>query len=116
MKKILSVLITISIILSGMAVNVSAVEEVLVKESFDNVSCNTEEVLSQSRGVDENSEKLSHMFDKTIVEINEISSGIESTTALLQEISANITLLNKNISNIVEEQNEISALTEKLVN
>lgn len=88
----------------------------LVKESFDNVSCNTEEVLSQSRGVDENSEKLSHMFDKTIVEINEISSGIESTTALLQEISANITLLNKNISNIVEEQNEISALTEKLVN
>ena len=88
----------------------------LVKESFDNVSCNTEEVLSQSRGVDENSEKLSNMFEKTIAEINEISSSVESTTALLQEISANITLLNKDISNIVEEQNEISVLTEKLVN
>ena len=35
MKKIVSVLIAISIILSGMAVNVSAVEEVLVKESFE---------------------------------------------------------------------------------
>ena len=88
----------------------------LVKESFDNVSCNTEEVLLQSRGVDENSEKLSNMFDKTIAEINEISSSVESTTALLQEISANISLLHKDISNIVEEQNEISALTEKLVN
>lgn len=87
-----------------------------VKESFDNVSCNTEEVLSQSRGVDENSEKLSNMFDETIAEINEISSSVESTTALLEEISANITLLNKDISDIVEEQNEISALTERLAN
>ena len=88
----------------------------LVKESFDNVSCNAEEVLSQSKIVDENAEKLSNMFDRTIVEINEISSSVESTTALLQEISANITLLHKDISNIVEEQNEISALTEELAN
>lgn len=88
----------------------------LVKESFDNVSCNTVEVLSQSRGVDENSEKLSNMFDKTIAEINEISASVESTTLLLREISGNITFLHKNISNIVEEQNRISALTEKLAN
>ena len=85
-----------------------------VKESFDNVSCNTEEVLSQSRGVDENSEKLSNMFDKTISEINEISASVESTTSLLNEISNNMTLLHKDISNIIEEQNEIAALTEKL--
>ena len=88
----------------------------LVKESFDNVSSNTVEVLSQSRGVDENSEKLSNMFDETIVEINEISENVESTTLLLQEISGNITLLHEDISNIVEEQNRISALTEKLAN
>ena len=86
----------------------------LVKESFDDVSCNTEEVLSQSRGVDDNSEKLSNMFDKTIAEIDEITSSVESTTALLQEISSNITLLHRDISNIVEEQNEISILTQKL--
>ena len=88
----------------------------LVKESFDNVSCNTEEVISQSRGVDENSERLSIMFDTTIAEINEISANVEATTALLQEISGNITLLHKNISDIVKEQNEISLLTEKLAN
>lgn len=88
----------------------------LVKESFDNVSCNTEEVISQSRGVDENSERLSIMFDTTITEINEISANVEATTALLQEISGNITLLHKNISDIVKEQNEISLLTEKLAN
>ena len=88
----------------------------LVKKSFDNVSCNTMEVLSQSRGVDENSEKLSNMFDETIAEINEISAGVESTTLLLQEISGNITLLHKDISDIVEEQNRISVLTEKLAN
>ena len=88
----------------------------LVKESFDNVSCNAEEVLSQSRGVDENSEMLSKMFDETIAEINEISASVESTTLLLQEISGNITLLHKELSNIVEEQNRISILTEKLAN
>ena len=87
-----------------------------VKESFDNVSCNTVEVLSQSRGVDENSEKLSNMFDKTISEINEISLNVESTTSLLNEISNNVTILHKDISNIIEEQNEIAALTEKLAN
>ena len=88
----------------------------LVKESFDNVSYNTVEVLSQSRGVDENSEKLSNMFDKTIAEINEISASVESTTLLLQKISGNITLLHNDISNIVEEQNHISELTEELAN
>ena len=88
----------------------------LVKESFDNVSSNTAEVLSQSRGVDENSEKLSNMFDETIAEINEISTNVESTTLLLQEISGNITLLHKDISKIVEEQNRISVLTEELAN
>lgn len=87
-----------------------------VKESFDNVRYNTVEVLSQSRRVGENSEKLSNMFDKTIAEIDEISDNVESTTLLLQEISGNITLLHKDISNIVEEQNRISALTEKLSN
>ena len=88
----------------------------LVKESFDNVSCNAEEVLSQSRGVDENSEMLSKMFDETIAEINEISASVESTTLLLQEIAGNVTLLHKDISHIVEEQNRISALTEQLAN
>lgn len=87
----------------------------LVKESFDNVSSNTEKVLSQSRKVDENSERLSGMFDTTLAEINEISSNVESTTSLMQEIAGNITLLHKNIANIVEEQNEISILTDKLV-
>ena len=86
----------------------------LVKESFGNVSCNTEEVLSQSKGVDENSERLSIMFETTLAEVNEISLNVESTTTLLQEISENITLLHKNISDILEEQNEISLLTEKL--
>ena len=85
-----------------------------MKESFDNVSCNTEEVLSQSKGVDENSERLSIMFETTLAEVNEISLNVESTTTLLQEISENITLLHKNISDILEEQNEISLLTEKL--
>lgn len=87
----------------------------LVKESFDNVSYNTDEVLSMSRSVDDNSERLSNMFDTTIAEINEISTSVESTTALLQEIADDIALLHKNISDIVEEQNEISLLTEKLV-
>lgn len=91
-------------------------EAKLVKESFDNVSCNTAEVLSQSRGVDENAEKLSDMFDITIAEINEINESVESTSVLLQEIAGNVTKLHKNISNIVEEQNEISILTEKLAN
>ena len=88
----------------------------LVKESFDNVSRNTKEVLSQSKEVDENSEKLSIMFETTFAEFNEISSNVESTTALLQEIASNVNSLNKNISNIVNEQNEISILTEKLAN
>ena len=91
-------------------------EAKLVKESFDNVSQNTAEVLSQSRGVDENAEKLSDMFDITIAEINEINASVESTSVLLQEIAGNVTKLHKNISNIVEEQNEISILTEKLAN
>ena len=88
----------------------------LVKESFDNVSSNTVEVLSQSRGVDENSEKLANMFDTTIAEINEISASVESTTLLLQEISGNMTILHKDISNILGQQNDISALTEELAN
>ena len=88
----------------------------LVKESFDNVSSNTVEVLSQSRGVDENSEKLANMFDTTIAEINEISASVESTTLLLQEISENMTILHKDISNILGQQNDISALTEELAN
>lgn len=85
-----------------------------VKESFDNVSANTEKVLSQSRKVDDNSEKLSNMFDTTLAEINDISSNVESTSSLLQEIAGNVTMLHKNISNIVNEQNEISLLTDKL--
>lgn len=88
----------------------------LVKESFDNVRSNTDAVLSQSRGVDENSERLSVMFDTTLAEVNEISSNVEATNTLLHEISKDITLLHKNISNIVEEQNEISKLTEELAN
>ena len=55
------------------------------------------------------------MFDTTLTEINEISSNVESTSALLQEIASNVTLLHQNIANIVEEQNEISILTDKLV-
>ena len=89
---------------------------VTMNDIFDNVSRNTKEVLLQSREVDENSEKLSIMFETTFTEFNEISSNVESTTALLQEIAGNVNSLNKNISNIVEEQNEISTLTEKLAN
>ena len=86
----------------------------LVKESFDDVSSNTKEVLRKSKGVDETSERLSVMFDTTLAEVNEISMNVESTTELLQEIAGNITLLHQNISDIVDEQNEISILTEKL--
>ena len=86
----------------------------LVKESFDDVSINTKEVLRKSKGVDETSERLSVMFDTTLAEVNEISMNVESTTELLQEIAGNITLLHQNISDIVDEQNEISILTEKL--
>ena len=88
----------------------------LVKESFENVSSNTEEVLSRSKGVDENSERLSIMFDTTLSEVNEISSNVEATNTLLQEISGNIASLHKSISDIVDEQNEISKLTEELAN
>ena len=88
----------------------------LVKESFENVSSNTEEVLSRSKGVDENSERLSIMFDTTLFEVNEISSNVEATNTLLQEISGNIASLHKSISDIVDEQNEISKLTEELAN
>ncbi len=103
------------VLLQQNSIDSCAKDAQLVKESFDNVSDNTVEVLSQSRGVDENSEKLGIMFDTTIAEINEISASVESTTLLLHEIAGNMTLLHNDISNIVEEQNEISALTEELV-
>ena len=104
------------VLLQQNSIDSCAKEAKQVKESFDNVSCNTAEVLSQSRGVDDNSEKLSTMFDTTIAEINEISANVESTSVLLKQIAGDVTELHKNISTIVEEQNEISILTEKIVN
>ena len=56
------------------------------------------------------------MFDTTLSEVNEISSNVEATNTLLQEISGNIASLHKSISDIVDEQNEISKLTEELAN
>lgn len=86
-----------------------------VDQSFRNIAGNTVEVLSQAQEIEHKSKTLEDLLDRTLVDVNNISDNVESTSTAMEEISSSITDLHGSIDTVVSGYNDINEITNSLV-
>ena len=79
--------------------------------SFKDISGNTQQVLNKAREIENKSKELEELLGRTLVDVNEITENVESTSAAMEEISASIVNLNENIDVVVSGYNDINNTT-----
>lgn len=85
-----------------------------VDQSFGEIARNTENVLSQSKMIEERSMELGRLLNETLEDATAITDNVSSTSAAMEEISSSITELYSNIDNVVVGYNDINSITNSL--
>ena len=86
-----------------------------VDMSFQNISENTSQVLSQAQKIEKQSKGLEELLGKTLTDVSHISENVSVTSSAMEEISAGITQLHGNVDRVVSGYNDINEITGSLV-
>ena len=81
-----------------------------VRELFNTINDNSNNVAEKSTMVDSNTNLLDNYLNDTLQEVNKISDNVENTAGFMEEISANINNLTLNINNIFERYKSIDKI------
>lgn len=81
-----------------------------VRELFNTINDNSNNVAEKSTMVDSNTNVLDNYLNDTLQEVNKISDNVENTAGFMEEISANINNLTLNINNIFERYKSIDKI------
>lgn len=85
-----------------------------VDKSFREIAKNTDNVLSQSKMIENRSQNLGQLLNETLTDATAITDNVASTSAAMEEISSSITELYSNIDNVVVGYNDINSITNSL--
>lgn len=86
-----------------------------VDMSFQNISGNTKQVLSQAQEIEEKSQRLETLLEKTLEDVNRINESVEATSKAMEEISGGAVRLSNNVDKVVNGYNDINEITSSLV-